>query len=89
MSRITVDTGLLKTVENDCYMYKVQDVTHSASLGEKLESNRSTRSSNHRILYSAWQVSVTASINHNRLSECCMWGVEGDRIASGLRRDVC
>lgn len=33
---ITVDTGLLKTVENDCYMYKVQDVTHSASLGEKL-----------------------------------------------------
>ena len=20
---------------------------------------------------------------------CCMWGVEGDRIASGLRRDVC
>ena len=33
---ITMDEGLLKTVENDCYMYKVQDVEHSASLGEKL-----------------------------------------------------
>lgn len=33
---ITVDSGLLKTVENDCYMYKVQDVTHSASLMEKI-----------------------------------------------------
>lgn len=33
---ITIDTGLLKTVENDCYMYKVQDVQHSASLAEKL-----------------------------------------------------
>ena len=33
---ITIDTGLLKTVENDCYMYKVQDVQHSASLVEKL-----------------------------------------------------
>ena len=33
---ITVDTGLLKTVENDCYMYKVQDVQHVASLAEKL-----------------------------------------------------
>ena len=33
---ITVDTGLLKTVENDCYMYKVQDVEHVASLAEKL-----------------------------------------------------
>ena len=33
---ITVDTGLLKTVENDCYMYKVQDVQHSASLCEKI-----------------------------------------------------
>lgn len=33
---ITIDTGLLKTVENDCYMYKVQDVQHSASLTEKL-----------------------------------------------------
>ena len=33
---ITMDTGLLKTVENDCYMYKVQDVQHVASLAEKL-----------------------------------------------------
>lgn len=33
---ITVDTGLLKTVENDCYMYKVQDVQHSATLVEKM-----------------------------------------------------
>lgn len=33
---ITMDEGLLKTVENDCYMYKVQDVQHSASLLEKL-----------------------------------------------------
>ena len=33
---ITVDTGLLKTVENDCYKYKVQDVQHVASLAEKL-----------------------------------------------------
>ena len=33
---ITVDTGLIKTVENDCYMYKVQDVQHSATLIEKI-----------------------------------------------------
>lgn len=33
---ITIDSGLLKTVEDDCYMYKVQDVQHTASLGEKL-----------------------------------------------------
>lgn len=33
---ITVDEGFLKTVENDCYMYKVQDVEHSASLVEKM-----------------------------------------------------
>ena len=33
---LTVDTGLLKTVENDCYMYKVQDVTRSVSLVEKM-----------------------------------------------------
>lgn len=33
---ITVDEGLLKTVENDCYMYKVQDVTRSATLLEKI-----------------------------------------------------
>ena len=33
---ITIDEGLLKTIENDCFMYKVQDVTHTASLAEKL-----------------------------------------------------
>ncbi len=33
---ITVDTGLLKTVENDCYMYKVQDVQLTATLMEKI-----------------------------------------------------
>ena len=33
---ITIDSGLLKTVENDCYMYKVQDVQHTATLFEKI-----------------------------------------------------
>ena len=33
---ITIDTGLFKTVENDCYMYKVQAVQHSATLIEKM-----------------------------------------------------
>ena len=33
---ITVDTGLLKTVENDCYMYKVQDVELVTSLMERI-----------------------------------------------------
>ena len=33
---ITIDEGLLKTVENDCYMYKVQDVQHSAAFLEKI-----------------------------------------------------
>lgn len=33
---ITIDEGFFKTVENDCYMYKVQDVQHSASLMEKI-----------------------------------------------------
>lgn len=33
---ITIDAGLFKTVENDCYMYKVQDVQHSATLIEKI-----------------------------------------------------
>ena len=33
---ITMQTGLFKTVENDCYMYKVQDVQHSATLIEKM-----------------------------------------------------
>ena len=33
---ITIDSGLLKSVENDCYMYKVQDVQLTATLIEKL-----------------------------------------------------
>ncbi len=33
---ITITSGLLRTVENDCYMYKVQDVQHTASLAEKI-----------------------------------------------------
>ena len=35
-SMLTIDQGLLKTEENDCYMYKVQDVQHSATLMEKI-----------------------------------------------------
>lgn len=33
---ISFDIGLFTTVENDCYMYKVQDVQHSATLLEKM-----------------------------------------------------
>ena len=33
---ITIDTGFLNTVENDCYMYKVQDVQLKTSLWEKI-----------------------------------------------------
>lgn len=33
---ITINSGLLKTAENDCYMYKVQDVEHTATLFEKM-----------------------------------------------------
>ena len=33
---ITIQTGLLKTIENDCYIYKVQDVQHTATLIEKM-----------------------------------------------------
>lgn len=33
---ITINTGLLNTRENDCYMYKVQDVELSASLWERI-----------------------------------------------------
>ena len=33
---ITISSGLIKTVENDCYMYKVQDVMHTATLFEKM-----------------------------------------------------
>ena len=33
---LTIQSGLFKTIENDCYMYKVQDVRHEASLMEKM-----------------------------------------------------
>lgn len=33
---LTIDSGLLKKVENDCYMYKVQDVTLKSSLVERM-----------------------------------------------------
>lgn len=33
---ITISSGLFKTVENDCYMYKVQDVERTASLIERV-----------------------------------------------------
>jgi uncharacterized membrane protein YdbT with pleckstrin-like domain len=33
---VTIRAGFFKTIENDCYMYKVQDVEHSASLFQKI-----------------------------------------------------
>lgn len=33
---LTIAAGFFKTVENDCYMYKIQDVEHSATLMEKM-----------------------------------------------------
>lgn len=33
---ITINSGLLKTIENDCYMYKVQDVVLTATLWERI-----------------------------------------------------
>ena len=33
---LTIQTRILKIVENDCYMYKIQDVQHSATLGERI-----------------------------------------------------
>ena len=33
---LTVREGFFKTIENDCYMYKIQDVQHTATLMEKL-----------------------------------------------------
>lgn len=33
---ITIDSGLLNTTENDCYLYKVQDVELKTSLMERI-----------------------------------------------------
>ena len=33
---ITIDTGLLNQEQNDCYMYKIQDVTLTKSLMERM-----------------------------------------------------
>ena len=33
---ITINTGFFNKMENDCYMYKVQDVQHSATLLERI-----------------------------------------------------
>ena len=33
---LTIDEGLLHRVENDCYMYKIQDVTLQSSLWERI-----------------------------------------------------
>ena len=35
-SLLTTDRGLLNTVEDDCYMYKIQDVKLTASLIERI-----------------------------------------------------
>ncbi len=34
--RITINAGLFKTTEDDCYMYKVQDVKLTRTLAEKM-----------------------------------------------------
>lgn len=33
---LTINQGFFRKVENDCYMYKVQDVEHTASLAERI-----------------------------------------------------
>lgn len=33
---ITIDSGILKKIENDCYMYKIQDVELVTSLMERI-----------------------------------------------------
>lgn len=33
---VTINQGFFKKVENDCYMYKIQDVEHTASLLQRI-----------------------------------------------------
>lgn len=33
---LTIQNGFFKITENDCYMYKVQDVEHTASMMERI-----------------------------------------------------
>ena len=33
---LTIDRGIFNKTEDDCYMYKIQDVNHSASLIERM-----------------------------------------------------
>lgn len=33
---LTLDQGFLRKIENDCYMYKIQDVQHTAGLMERI-----------------------------------------------------
>ncbi|SCP96603.1 PH domain-containing protein [Anaerobium acetethylicum] len=33
---LTINAGLLRTTENDCFMYKIQDVTLSATILERI-----------------------------------------------------
>lgn len=33
---LTIDQGFFKRDENDCYMYKIQDVEYTATLGERM-----------------------------------------------------
>ena len=33
---VTIDEGFLRKKENDCYMYKIQDVEHTSSIMERI-----------------------------------------------------
>lgn len=35
-SLLTIDRGLLSTIQDDCYMYKIQDVKLTKTLGERI-----------------------------------------------------